>query len=86
MNFNVITYLIGFITVICLQKTFGTMKVQLALILVLATLMATLLATTWAQPTMAEDLTEQDRLVFHGHHGRLGTVGCSPGAKAAGVC
>ena len=51
----VITYLIGLITVICLQKeNFGSMKMQAAFILFLATL----LATTWAQPIIAEDLRE----------------------------
>ena len=50
-----ITYLIGLITVICLQKeNFGSMKMQAAFILFLATL----LATTWAQPVVVEDLPE----------------------------
>ena len=49
-----ITYLIGWITVICLQKeNFGSMKMQAALI----PFLAALLAMTWAQP-FVEDLPE----------------------------
>ena len=69
-----ITYLIGLMTVICLQKeNFGSMKMQAAFI----AFFATLLATTWAQPIEPEDLPELESRLTVGLDRWIGRPGDS---------